>query len=92
MTNNKPLTFEEMKMVEPLLAYLESDARDVKDSYTTPAFCANYIWFHYFKPKLLKLTGWECSNDLLSSCDCYDIAYQHLYNLLPNCRGGCWCG
>ena len=31
------------------------------------------------------------SNDLLSTSQCYDVAYRHLYGLLPDCPDGVEC-
>ncbi len=32
------------------------------------------------------------SSDPLSSSQCYEVAYQHLYRLLPDCPAGVDCG
>jgi hypothetical protein len=56
-----------------------------------PSFCANDIWYDEIKPVLVKLVGWSARNPALRTTEAYDVAYQYLYNLLPDCRDcGCF--
>jgi hypothetical protein len=90
------LTWRRMASLEPRLAeaeYLLKLIRDPGGDY----FCANDIWYGYrdirfsFKERVNAYTGWFAQRPELRSDAAYDIAYQHLYDLLPDCRN-CLCG
>ncbi len=88
-------TWEDLVAREPRLADLRVAAERVRD--VDASFCANAVWYGYgghlgLKPRLLRLVGWGAQNrdPVLRSCDAYDVAYQTLYDLLPDCRG-CGC-
>jgi hypothetical protein len=96
-------TFDELKRLQPALADLEAlILRHAAKHKRAKYHCANAHWYGYgtgrgsdFKQRLLPLVGWEacCERDsVLKSCHAYDVAYEHLYQLLPDCRGGCACG
>lgn len=62
-------------------------------------FCANEAWYGTTDPdagiraRMDALVGWnreESTPDLLQSREAYDLAYDTLYDALPNCRG-CGC-
>ena len=55
-----------------------------------PSFCANDVWYGRYKGRLERLVGWLATDPYLSTPEVYDIAYEHLYNLLPDCRS-CGC-
>jgi hypothetical protein len=81
-------TFEELVQLEPRLGMLERDIRSIKRPYRG-RFCANEIWYQGFKPKLVRMVGWLAPKDAppaLRTIEAYDVAYDHLYELLPNCR------
>lgn len=75
---------------EPRLLLLFNDIREIKDDKTKPSFCANFIWYRDFKPRMIKLAGWGCKDEVLKTCKSYDMVYEKLYNALPNCRN-CLC-
>lgn len=61
-------------------------------------FCANEVWYGRgddggVKEKVAQLVGWDRKPDpVLGSEEAYDIAYDALYDELPDCRhpeGGC---
>lgn len=64
-----------------------------------PNFCANAVWYGYhghkgIKSRLVRLVGWEAqkSDSVLHSCVAYDVAYETIYDALPDCKhGGCFC-
>jgi hypothetical protein len=77
------MTFAELASIEPQLATLLKEARRVEPSDT---FCANAVWYRQFKPRLLSLAGWEAENPILRSSEAYDVAYETIYEALPDCR------
>ncbi len=90
------LTWQDLVEREPRLADLRIVAERVRDA-GDGSFCANASWYGYggqlgLKPRLLRLVGWgaQSRDPVLRSCDAYDVAYQTLYDLLPDCRG-CGC-
>ena len=87
------MTFAQLVRLEPRLKTLEADIRRVRDDRRKRAFCANHVWYgpDGFKGRLLQLVGWHAANERLRSPEVYDLAYEHLYNLLPDCRN-CLCG
>jgi hypothetical protein len=90
------LTWANLKRVEPRLEVLEREIKAVVDKDGTPYFCANEIWYGYedpkqgFKERLCRLVGWEAHNPRLRTTGAYDLAYDYLYGLLPDCRD-CGC-
>ena len=88
-------TWTKMCHVEQDLLGLYIDAmnrtRD-EESKNKRCVCANHIWYQDFKPRLRLLVGWEARNPLLWSSECYDVAYQKIYDAMPECREcGCIC-
>jgi hypothetical protein len=49
-------------------------------------WCANRVWYRDFKPELLKLVGYDAENWLLNDSESYDIAYDKIYDALPDCN------
>jgi hypothetical protein len=95
-TKKRCPTFADLIALEPRLAALEREVRAVRDE-DAPVFCANGLWYGYggyrgIKPRLSQLVGFEtCRKDLIGTPLAYDVAYDHLYELLPDCRGACSC-
>lgn len=85
------VTWDELVKAEPRLSQLEASVKAVDDS--GPVFCANWVWVNQFKPVLVNLVGWFARDKaaILHTAEAYDIAYDHLYGLLPDCRN-CKCG
>jgi hypothetical protein len=85
------LSFEELCRLEPALAFLESRIRSERQR-KAESYCANQHWIRYFKPELTILVGWFSKHPepQVRSQEAYDAAYQHLYQLLPDCRN-CAC-
>ena len=61
-------------------------------------FCANEVWYGYFhrvglKKRLCQLVGWERADrdPVLGTSAAYDVAYEVIYQALPDCRGRCAC-
>jgi hypothetical protein len=78
------VTFEQLVKIEPRLKDLDRQAAEVDGSDSD--FCANRVWYGSLKPTLLKLVGWEAAHPLLKSETAYDVAYEHIYNRLPDCK------
>ena len=64
-----------------------------------PNFCANAVWYGYngrrgLKPYLSLLVGWGAAPyapAILRTSAAYDVAYQTIYEALPDCRRcGCF--
>lgn len=88
------MNFTDLATLEPRLLTLEADIRRVRGDKRKRSFCANHVWYNSggFKARLLSLIGWNKSvtDERLRTSEAYDVAYEHLYNLLPDCRG-CLC-
>ncbi len=72
--------------IEPRLKELDDDISKVKDDENSRYFCSNEVWYHQFKPRLIKLVGWMADRSQLISCEDYDLVYRHLSDKLPDCR------
>jgi len=75
---------------EPRLRALYEKARAIRDDGTAPAFCTNNLWVNELKPILLGLVGWEVRDPELATSEAYDLAYETIYDALPDCRN-CSC-
>jgi hypothetical protein len=85
------MNWQEIIEREPRLNELLKKAEEIKDDGSGEYFCANEIWYRDFKPQLNKLVGYFTENTVLNTSECYDIAYQKIYNVLPGCRNcGCF--
>jgi hypothetical protein len=75
--------------LEPRLNELLDEIRNVDGS--DDSFCANSVWYEAFKPRLCGLVGWQASKaGFLRSSHVYDVAYERLYQELPDCKN-CGC-
>ncbi len=95
-TTPSVLTWDDLAAREPRLAALRQ-AVERESAHGRLHYCANAAWYGYgghlgLKPRLLRLVGWgaQSHDPVLRSSDAYDVAYQTLYDLLPDCRG-CGC-
>jgi hypothetical protein len=85
------LTFEKLTELEPRLARLEADILEHTTRYRgTARYCANRHWYGWrgqpgFKTRMLYLVGFHADNPALRTMRAYDVAYHHLYYLLPDC-------
>jgi hypothetical protein len=88
------VTWRTLVRIEPALAALETEIRALRPA-PGERFCANGCWYGFrghrgIKPRLERLVGWDAVDPRLATCQAYDLAYDHLYRLLPDCRG-CAC-
>jgi hypothetical protein len=97
----EPLTWEKLCELEPGLKSLERRVLALAKQGRRRNFCANAAWFGYGnfycydspRQRLPQLVGWfrpkntgDPDGTSIRSSEAYDVAYQHLYGLLPNCR------
>ncbi len=89
----KRLTWPELMQRDARLAAL---AAAVKVTQAGRDFCANTVWYAGvgFKAQLCEVVGFTSENPdaALRTPAAYDVAYQHLYRLLPDCRHDGMCG
>lgn len=92
MTNtNDKITWERIAQVCPELEQMRKEASAIDGSH--PHFCANDVWFEQFKPRLLRLVGFEAlpsHPDWMYGHVAYEIAYRAIYDALPDCQA-CIC-
>jgi hypothetical protein len=94
----KNALWKEMLKEEPALQLLMKELRAVKDDKKEASFCANRLWLMGWdndplsspKRKIEELVGWHAQNPVLRTEAAYRLAYEKLYDVLPNCRN-CWC-
>jgi hypothetical protein len=88
------VTFDELCQLEPHLLDLAAAARRCCDDPALPSFCANQVWYgDGFRKRLDQLAGWHSRhpNPVVRSQGAYDVAYDAIYQMLPDCRGcQCW--
>lgn len=93
----KRLTYAELEERDQRLAALRAAILVVGRSHPDE-FCANHWWYgrRGFKATLTTIIGSfaDQPDAALRTAAAYDVAYQHLYRLLPDCRheGMCWKG
>ncbi len=83
--------WDDLVRAEPRLAILRNAVEQVTAAEGQP-FCANAVWYGYhgnpgIKPELVRLVGFRAENPdpVLHPMTAYDVAYQTLYALLPDC-------
>jgi len=82
--------WDSLVLLEPQLEALAKEVQAIKVD-PAKAFCANRAW-RPFRAEVIRLVGWSArtpnaaANPTLKTSDAYDVAYQTLYNLLPDCR------
>ncbi len=93
-------TFAQLAALEPDLARLEYEIRAWARTPLGDDWCANARWYGYgrfrgmgYKPRMVELVGIGARGEdpALHTSAAYDVAYRHLYELLPDCRR-CTCG
>ncbi len=95
ITTTEQGQFEKLCGMEPRLQALYKKAKGMRDDPSRPSFCANAVWFgalgeEGLRGEMARLVGWFAENPELRTTEAYDIAYETLYQALPNCRA-CGC-
>lgn len=83
MPKKVPLEFLKLCAVEPRLWSLYRKAKREKPG---PGFCANRVWYVTLKPQLVQLVGWHAERPELRTSHAYDLAYDTIYEALPDCQ------
>jgi len=71
------------------IAHVEANGEQPRLTY-----CGNQTWYENYKPLVVRLIGRERKqhHSVLSSSEAYEVAYKHLYELIPACeRSSCPC-
>jgi hypothetical protein len=89
-TATKRLTWAAMVELEPMLGELLREVKAIRAP-EGERFCANEVWYGYnghpgIKPRLCELVGWDAKHPALRTIQAYDLAYDYLYDRLPDCR------
>jgi len=84
------VSFDQLVEIEPALIPLYESALAYHDS-VDEFFCANDVWYGTTTPGGLKgwlerLVGWDARNKNLRTEEAYDLAYDVIYDALPNCQ------
>lgn len=89
--------FFQLSLLEPRLLDLYGEAAAIKDDLSQDGFCANAAFYGYhgrrgFKRRICRLVGWdaESNHPRLVCSEAYDLAYETIYEALPDCRN-CTC-
>jgi hypothetical protein len=99
--SNPKYTFQQMARLEPRLADLESMIRQHAEANRgARPYCANTAWYSdrsgdrdgAFKEQMLVLAGFHGHCKELRTMEAYEVAYEHLYSLLPDCQHDGLCG
>ncbi len=84
-------TWDDLIRLGPRLAALRAEVERVT-AWNGQRFCANEHWYGYngqpgIKRDLIRLVGFraESTDPVIRSMAAYDVAYQTLYALLPDC-------
>ncbi len=92
MTTTDRPTWEDLATREPRLTQLRQAVEQVS-ARGNPRFCANATWYGSaggpnFRGQVMRLVGWHAENPdpVLHTMAAYDLVYQVLYDLLPDCR------
>jgi hypothetical protein len=77
------LTFRRLARLEPGLLALEQAIKRLKPD--SPRWCANRCWYEVFERWFDGLVGWNAYDPSLRSEAAYNLAFDHLYSLMPGC-------
>lgn len=85
------LTWNDLVDREPLLGDVADEAKSTSDD---SPYCQLDTWYRRFKPRVRDLVGWDRGSfgtprrrlPSIESCTAYDLAYESLYAMLPDCR------
>jgi hypothetical protein len=80
------MTWDELTKIEPRLLILYHKALRCQGE-AGKDFCANTTWYGPggLKSELYHLVGFEAEKPEAATSKAYDVAYQKIYNALPDC-------
>ncbi len=90
-TATRSLSFEDLCRIEPRLRTLAEDLRKARAELDLEMLAegedclrAQDLWFQKFKPRMLKLVGWDAVNapQELRDSDAYEVAYRALVDII----------
>lgn len=88
--DQKEAEWRELAELEPQLQKLYEEAKSYEDKSPDSYSYVNGIFYDKIRPKVVKLVGWsqkdKAVNPQLTTSRAYDIAYEKIYNALPNCK------
>lgn len=77
------MTFQEILLAEPRLIDLMYDVKDYMEINKEADWNKRtYDWGHGFKPRMVRLVGFEAENIKLADCEPYDITYRFFIDLM----------
>jgi hypothetical protein len=82
------VTFRQLAKAEPGLLALERAIKRLKPD--SPHWCANRCWYEAFDRWFDGLVGWNAYHPSLRNEVAYNVAFHHLYWLMPACHD-CFC-
>ena len=85
-------TFDDLCFHSYVLACLYKQAKYWAQTIGRKPFCANAVWYSTMKPIVELEVGYCARNPKLESSLAYDVAYDSIYQALPNCRHEGMCG
>ena len=56
---------------------------EAKKERCVPGYSANGRFYDYYKPRIVRLVGWEAHKPTLKTVKHYDAVYEAVYELLP---------
>ncbi len=88
--------FAALCQAEPRLRVLYREAQALHKTAEPGTFCANAVWYGYdgkpgLQERLALLVGWDARISRLRNERAYDIAYDTIYDALPDCDHPGWC-
>jgi len=87
---NTKKRFKEICEIEPLICAMYLEAKAYQKT-AEENFCANNIWYGKMKMRFVELVGWSARRKELRNCIDYDVAYDTIYEALPDCKHPGWC-
>ncbi len=86
------MTWKQITQLEPRLQDLAKEIKEhAKANKRAPKYCANKHWYGRcdtglsYKDRMSELVGYGADVPAIATMEAYDIAYDYLYNLLPDC-------
>ena len=85
----QPIDFERCCRLCPQLRELAVEvSMHVKANVNNPDYCAHEHWYgkNGYRGRVAEFVGWESGVPGLKTSEAYDVCYDHLYGMLPDCN------